>query len=226
MIKYIFIDLDNTLIDFNKCAFFAMKTGFEENNLEFKNELFETFTLTNNELWKKLEKCEITKEQLRFVRWNLIFERLGIENCDGHSFETRFENIIAESAFHVDGAEALIKYLAEKYKVFVVTNGFLKTQQNRVKIGGFSDYLSGLFVSEKIGFPKPQKEFFDYCINETGIKEKSEVALIGDSLSADISGGVDYGFTTIWFNAAGEEAPKSFTPSHTVKTLGEIMNIL
>jgi len=203
MIKAILIDLDNTLLDFDKCAEFAMKTGFEKIGFEYKPDMFHTFTQTNNFLWSQVEKGTLTKSELRKKRWNMIFEKLG-KTYDGESFEKEFETLLSQNGETVDGAQEILKYLCEKYTVYIVTNGFYDIQKKRIKAAGLDGYADELIVSQSIGFSKPSHEFFDYCMKKLALK-KEEVLVIGDSLLADIKGGKDYGLHTCWFNFTGSE---------------------
>ena len=118
MIKAVFIDIDNTLLDFNKCALWSMKKSFEDYNLNFKEQMFDTFNLVNNRLWLEIEKGKLTKEELYACRWNMIFAILGID-VDGVQFENVFYSYLTESAEPVDGALETLKYLSGKYIVCV-----------------------------------------------------------------------------------------------------------
>ena len=137
-----------------------------------------------------------------------------------------FENGVAKGAYAVDGAYDLLDYLYGKYKLYIVSNGFRFVQESRLKIGDFEKYFDGVFVSEDIGIPKPAKEFFDYCFERLGNPPKGDTLLIGDSLSADIIGGINYGIDTIWFNKNGDPLPEDIEPTYIVNKLEEIMEIL
>ncbi len=223
--KILLIDLDNTLIDFNECARHSIINAFGELGFDYSPRVFETFIEENVRIWKRLEKGEITKAQLRADRWNIILGKLGID-YDGTILEEMFENGVAEYACPVEGAYDLLDYLKGKYKLYIVSNGFRFVQESRLKIGDFEKYFDGLFVSEDIGIPKPAKEFFDYCFERLGNPLKEDTLLIGDSLSADIIGGINYGIDTIWFNKNGDALPESIEPTYIVNSLNEIMNIL
>lgn len=223
--KILLIDLDNTLIDFNECARHSIINAFGELGLEYTPNVFETFICENVKIWKRLEKGEITKPQLRATRWNIILGRLGID-YDGTILEEMFENGVAQHACAVEGAYDLLDYLKGKYKLYIVSNGFRFVQESRLKIGDFEKYFDGVFVSEDIGIPKPAKEFFDYCFERLGNPPKGDTLLIGDSLSADIIGGINYGIDTIWFNKNGDPLPEDIEPTYIVNKLEEIMEIL
>lgn len=225
MKKNILIDLDNTLIDFNECARQSIINIFENLGFEYTPRVFETFIEENVKIWKRLEKGEITKPELRAKRWNIILKRLGID-YDGTIIEEAFEKGVSMGAYPIEGAYRLLDYLSPKYRLFIVSNGFRFVQENRLKIGSFEKYFEDIFVSEDIGIPKPAKEFFDYCFNKLGNPKKDDIILIGDSLSADITGGISYGIDTIWFNKNNDTCPDSINPTYTVSQLKEIENIL
>ena len=225
MKKIILIDLDNTLIDFNECARHSIINAFNELGFTYTDKVFETFITENVKIWKRLEKGEITKPQLRADRWNIILKKLGID-FDGTVLEEMFENGVAKGAYAVDGAYELLEYLKDKYKLYIVSNGFRFVQESRIKIGNFEKYFDDVFVSEDVGIPKPAKEFFDYCFEKLGNPDKNDTILIGDSLSADIIGGINYGIDTIWFNKNNEPLPNNIEPTYTVNTLKEIQKIL
>ena len=225
MKKILLIDLDNTLIDFNECARHSIMNAFEKLGFDYSPVVFDTFIEENVKIWKRLERGEITKPQLRANRWNIILARLGIE-FDGTILEEMFENGVAQGAYAVTGAYDLLDYLKDKYEMYIVSNGFRYVQESRLKIGDFNKYFNNIFVSEDIGIPKPAKEFFDYCFKSLDNPDKTDVILIGDSLSADIKGGNDYGIDTIWFNKNGEDNLSLVKPTYIVNELNEIKNIL
>ena len=116
MKKILLIDLDNTLIDFNECARHSIMNAFEKLGFDYSPVVFDTFIEENVKIWKRLERGEITKPQLRANRWNIILARLGIE-FDGTILEEMFENGVAQGAYAVTGAYDLLDYLKDKYEM-------------------------------------------------------------------------------------------------------------
>ena len=133
---------------------------------------------------------------------------------------------MAQGAFAVEGAYELLDYLYPKYELYIVSNGFRFVQESRLKIGDFRKYFKDIFLSEDIGVQKPAKEFFDYCFEKLEQPKKEDVILIGDSLSADIIGGLNYTIDCIWFNKNGDKLPESIEPTFIIDRLKEIENIL
>lgn len=220
----VFIDIDDTLLDFTKCANDAIKSACNKFGVPYTATLVDTFHPINLDLWHRLEKKEVTKEKLFDTRFQIVFDKLGIK-ADGIAFETAFRENFHESAILVDGARDLLEYLRSKYKVYVASNASMHQQTNRMKKAELDGYIDGYFVSEEIGFPKPQKEFFDACFKALPDVKPQDVVMIGDSLSADIKGACEYGLKTIWYNHRNEPT-SDVKCDYIVSRLSEVKNIL
>lgn len=220
----VFIDIDDTLLDFTKCANDAIKSACNKFGVPYTTTLVDTFHPINLDLWHRLEKKEVTKEKLFDTRFQIVFDKLGIK-ADGIAFETAFRENFHESAILVDGARDLLEYLRFKYKVYVASNASMHQQTNRMKKAELDGYIDGYFVSEEIGFPKPQKEFFDACFKALPNVKPQDVVMIGDSLSADIKGACEYGLKTIWYNHRNEPTA-GVKCDYIVSRLSEVKNIL
>lgn len=220
----VFIDIDDTLLDFTKCANDAIKSACNKFGVPYTPTLVDTFHPINLDLWHRLEKKEVTKEKLFDTRFQIVFDKLGIK-ADGIAFETAFRENFHESAILVDGARDLLEYLRSKYKVYVASNASMHQQTNRMKKAELDGYIDGYFVSEEIGFPKPQKEFFDACFKALPDVKPQDVVMIGDSLSADIKGACEYGLKTIWYNHRNEPT-SDVKCDYIVSRLSEVKNIL
>lgn len=224
MIKVVFVDIDNTLLDFDKCAKVAMEYCMNQFGVMYNEKVFETFLEVNDSLWLEIERGELTRQGLYEIRWNRIFSRLGIE-IDGVEFEKKFVSVLETCAEPVDGAMELLKYLASKYTVYAASNAPYEQQIKRLKKSGMLKYISRVFASEKIGYSKPSAEFFDGCFAELENLDRSDVILIGDSLTADISGGASYGLKTCWYNPTNKQNVKN-TADYVVTSLSQIKKFL
>ena len=111
MFKAIFIDIDNTLLDFDGFVRSAMKTGFEKFGLaEYEPRMYDTFTRINSGLWKRLELGELDFEYIQKNRWNEVFEELKID-FSGPEFEAYFRSFLWDCAIPIDGAYELLEAL-------------------------------------------------------------------------------------------------------------------
>ncbi|MBQ9485486.1 MAG: YjjG family noncanonical pyrimidine nucleotidase [Clostridia bacterium] len=224
MIKAVILDVDNTLLDFNLSAKATIKAAFRDMGLTFSDQVFRTFLRVNDGLWLKIERKEITREELHATRWNIIFRELG-EEADGLLTERLFLKYLEEYAIPVDGAVDLVKYLSAKYAVYTASNAPYLQQVKRLTVSGIMPYISKILSFENAGVHKPQKRFFEECLKAILPATAAETAIAGDSLSADMKGGKDVGFTTVWFNR-GDKSEKPAFCDYVVKNLAEIKNIL
>lgn len=224
-VKVILIDIDNTLLDFNRGSEASMMKCMAHFGLPVPEGMYATFKRVNDGLWHRIEKGELTKDELHRIRWGLVFEELGID-FDGVTFEAEFLETLKYSSVPVDGAFELLKYLGGKYKVFAASNAPSVQQRSRLKNCGMLEYFDGLFISEEVGHPKPSAAFFDACFEKLGGVGKDEVVMIGDSLTADIYGGIEYGLSTIWFNFDRRDVPADLEDTKVVWSLSEIGEIV
>ena len=225
MIKAVLIDIDDTLLDFIKSAKCAIKTIFSSLGFEYNEQVGQTFQEINEELWRKIERRELTKQEMYSLRWTTILKALNI-NYDGLEMEKLFRSTLSGLAEPVDNAYDILEYLYQKYPLYAATNSSYEHQHKRLTKSDMLKYFQKVFVSEKMGALKPAKEFFDGCLKEMGDISTDEIVIIGDSLTADIFGGKDYGLKTIWFNPNNLPKPSSHIPDYTVNSLLEIKQIL
>lgn len=231
MIKVILFDIDNTLLSFSEYVKQTMKTGFEKFGIAtYKDEMFSVFNKINSGLWRSLEKGEIDFNKLQKIRWNMIFEALGV-SADGEAFEKYFRECLFDNAIPEKDAMEILEYLHSKYTLCVASNGPYLQQVNRLKVGGMLPYFSHLFISEEIGYSKPSKEFFDTCINRLNSKSQQllkpcEIMIIGDSLTSDMAGGIQCGMQTCFYNPENKPIPCGMKLDYTIASLKELKNIL
>lgn len=225
MITTILLDVDNTLLDFNECAKVAIKEAFKSWGLNYNENVFPIFKEVNDILWCKIETGEIDKKTLYQLRWKTIFEKLGIV-ADGLAFEQDFRTLFSESKQPVEGAYEILEYLSGKYNLCVASNASYQQQLKRLNHADMMKYFKHIFNSEQLGAPKPEKTFFDACFERLGDVPKEEVIIIGDSLTADISGGVAYGIKTMWFNYDKIPVSDDIKADYIVHSLAEIKNYL
>ena len=227
MIKVVFLDIDNTLLDFDACVRETLKSGFADFGLgSYSETVYETFTRINNRFWKELEVGKIVLEDIRRDRFNTIFEALGVKG-DGPAFETYFRERLDASAIPVEGAESFLRTLSGKYRLCAASNGPLNQQMDRMNKAGMTGFFEQLFISGAIGAPKPSEAFFAHCFRALPGVAPEEMMMVGDALSSDI-GAARFGLKTCWLNRYGLPMDGEYKPDCEVKSLSEILerNIL
>lgn len=225
MIKHIFLDLDGTLLDFHKAEAKALKKVLFILGIFPTPDKIKLYSRINNLQWKRLEKGEIEREEVIIGRFKIFFKEIGEDkNC----LEARnlYEKYLSQGHYFIDGAEKLLDELSNKYCLYLATNGTKTVQQGRIKSAGIEKYFNHIFVSEDIGFNKPDKRFFDSCFKKIENFDKNQAVIIGDSLSSDILGGKNANIKTVWFNPLKAENDLNILPDKQVYSLCEIPDVL
>lgn len=222
-IKAVLIDIDNTLLDFNECAKEAITLSCRDTGVNYEPRFMTAFTAINNILWRQVEDGFLTVGRLHEIRFNVIFSALDL-SYDGENFEKLFRAYVKTAAVPMEGAKETLEYLKDKYFLAVASNSSLTQQRARLEKADMSKYFDAFFVSDEIGANKPSTEFFERCIGKLPTKNKKEILLIGDSLTADIGGGINFGIKTCWFNKNGERT--SLTPDYTIEKLIDVKKFL
>ncbi len=225
MYTTLFLDIDNTLLDFHACSHASLQTTFSACGLAFTDAVFPVFEEVNNALWREVELGTLTREELHAVRFPRLFARLGVAG-DGVAAERLFRSGLAESHVEVPGATALLRYLYPRYRLCAASNSARAQQLRRLYLAGMLPYFSRVFVSEDMSCEKPRPGFFDGCFARLPGVRREQVLLIGDSLSADIRGGADSGLRTCWYNPDHLPLPSDVRPEYTVSSLAEICSFL
>ncbi len=217
--RAVFVDIDNTLLDFDEYVRQTMIEGFDHFGLKpYEPWMYDIFKRENDKLWQMIERAEITFEELQEVRWNIIFGYLDID-FDGPTFETYFREALYDSHIEVPGAHEMMAHLAENYIVCAASNGPSYQQNRRLGLSDMTKYFDHIFISEDCGISKPAKGFFDYCfakmnegrecvdgenavigdrVDRTAILPE-ECLIIGDSMTSDMAGGREYGMKTCFY---------------------------
>ena len=222
-LKVLFLDIDNTLLDFNAAAEESMKHCFRMFELEYQPEMFFVFQEENNKIWRKIEKRELKVADLRTIRWQTILKKLGVE-ANGAVMEDEFKKSLHESAVPVDGAMEILPYLCGKYRLCAASNGPYEQQINRLQKADMLKYFEHCFVSERMGVEKPSRTFFERCFEKLLDVRPEETMMIGDSLTADIAGGRQMGMKTCWYDR--EQTGRLREADFTIQNLQMLKEIL
>lgn len=223
--KFVLLDVDDTLFDFLESAKSAIKKCCEIHEVEYSDYLIERFIALDRELWHKYEIGEIEQKEIFEKRFLHLFEEFNIDK-DPILFEENFKNFLASEYVLIDGAKELVEYLSEKYDVYVASNSVAEVQLRRIKASGFDKYFKDIFVSDTIQAQKPSRKFFEGCFERIENFDKSRTIIIGDSLASDMQGGYNSGIKTCWFNPYKKENTLCINCDYEICSLEEVKNIL
>jgi 2-haloacid dehalogenase len=219
---WLWFDADNTLFDYNKAETTALLKSFQLFNLRFEEGYMDSYRRINQDLWHLLEQQEIKPEVLRVRRFELFLEDIKMEASVEKLAATYIEQL--GLCFDlVDGAYEVLNTLHVKSKIAIVTNGLTAVQRSRLELSPIKTFITELIISEEIGAAKPHAVFFDTAWECTGNPPKNDVLIIGDSLSSDMQGGLNYGIDTCWFNPAGVQRPTDLKITYEIRHLRELL---
>ena len=202
----VLFDADGTLFDFLRCEDEALRDTLRGVGITPSDELVADYSVINDSLWKMLERGEIEKSVLLYRRFEIFCEKHGFV-CDAKKMAKDYTLNLAEKAYLIDGAEALCARLDGKVRMYIVTNGVEYTQKRRYAKSGLERYFSGVFISGEIGYEKPSREYFDKVAQSIPDFNVADTLIVGDSLTSDIKGGINYGIDTCWYDPEGKTAP-------------------
>ena len=223
--RIIFLDLDETILDFKKAEDHSLRKTLTDLDVPVSDEIVALYSEINDSCWKKLERGEMTREEILSGRFGLLYERLGVDRDPDLTWKI-YEGNISDCGFVLDGAMELLGELSEKYELYGASNGTATIQDKRIVASGIDPYFKDIFISQRIGFNKPDKRFFDVCFEKVGVTDPKECVMIGDSLTSDIKGGKNAGITTLWYNPLGKEPTADIVPDYQASSLDMIPLVL
>lgn len=227
--QHIFFDLDNTLWDFDKSSMLAFEKVFElfdliDYGIPSAKEFHKTYFIYNNMLWEEYRRGTIDKEFLKNERFRLPLEDYGIydENL-AHDLGESYTDFAARMVALVPNTMEILSYLKEKnYNIHLITNGFLEVQNIKMQASGLDKMIDETFVSEVVGFKKPDHRIFYHAMEKVGGTIENCV-MIGDDLSVDIIPAKEIGMTHIYFNRKNHTHNEKL--DYEIKDLLEIREI-
>ena len=208
MIETVLFDLDNTLLDFDRAEHEALRQTLLHLCGYAPEEMLRRYNAINRAQWKLLEQGKLTRHEVKLRRFALLFDEFDIR------------------VSVKKGAEEVLKTLAPCYGLYIVTNGTASVQQGRIGSAGLRQWVRDIFISEEIGFDKPNPAYFEACFARIPGLQRQKTVIVGDSLSSDIQGGKNAGIGTIWFHPGKTPRENGPVPDHEIAALRELEPLL
>ena len=227
---YLLFDADNTLFDFTKAEYNAFGITAEYSGLDCSEELYSSYSVINDALWKRLEKKEVTLDFLKTERFRQLLIEYGFADDEKTSSKAeemrdRYMSELSLQTCLIDGADEVCHRLKENYKLFIVTNGISSIQRSRLSGSALRDCFDGIFISEEIGYAKPSEAYFDKVLESVGDSDRKKYLVIGDSLTSDCDGAIAYGLDICRYNPTSKpDDGRKLT--YNIKRLEELFDIL
>ena len=224
--EILLFDADNTILDFDKSEEQALRRAFCDMGWDFSQNVLKVYRKNNIYQWQLFEQGKLTKAQVLVNRFVETFRELNLPLDKVNTVGDLYEEYLKLGFYVVPHAVEVLEQLQATCKLYVVSNGVAEIQNSRMKGSGLEKYFIARYVSEDVGYPKPQIEYFDYCFRHIENFDKSKTLIIGDSLTSDIQGGVNAGIDTCWYNPQHVKNTKNLTPCYEIDDLRQILDIV
>ena len=221
--KYLLFDADNTIFDFDRSEHEALAMTFASYGVSLTEEQHLVYHDINDALWKQLEKGEVTRESLKVLRFARFIEYLERDDLVPETLSADYVEMLSRQSFLKDGAFEVCEVLSRSYPLYLITNGITKVQRRRFDSSSIKSLFSGIFISEQMGVAKPSIDYFLKVSETIGDGNAKDYLVIGDSLSSDIKGALNFGCDSVWI---APENAVSELPTYTVSSLSKLVVLL
>jgi putative hydrolase of the HAD superfamily len=188
------------------------------------DEFVTLFHENNDKYWTEYRKGLISKEYLRRQRFLDSLESIGIQDESiVPPMAELYNQRVSRKANLFPGVRETLAWLKEKYTLYIITNGFVEIQTNKLESSALSHYFKRIFMAEATGYQKPDKRFFHHALSSVNAK-KSESIMVGDDLEADIAGARDAGIDQVFFNPSC--IPHDVLTTYEIRSFEDLKRIL
>ena len=231
MIKAVFFDADDTLLDHYACERLALMHMFSNLGIAYQDSYQDVFRPLDNSLWNNTyvsadPSPPIPKEEIPVFRFAKLFELINIKYDDPARANVLFQEGFRQHSVLVDHAVEAVEYVHSKeLPIYIVTNGIISLQNPRVMNSAVGKYISYVMVSEEAGVGKPNPKIFELLLKKIGLAPE-DVIMIGDKLGLDVLGAKNAGIRSIWFNFSRKDNDTDILPDYEIHDLLDLKGIL
>lgn len=221
----ILLDLDFTLFDTSASEAAAFEQTLKHVGVTDSNQYIATFQRINLALWAAVERGETTPDHVRIQRFEQLITETNLD-ADPLVMADTFVEGLATNGDLYPGARQVIEKLNEGATLALITNGFSEVQRTRISRLDIEQYFDAVAISNEIGVAKPHTAIFDSAFEQLASPAKTSTLMVGDSLSSDIQGGINYGISTCWYNPNGKSAGQLNPITHEIARLEELLELI
>lgn len=217
-------DLDHTLFDFDASEAAAFSKTLANVGIYDADRFRGTFAAINTALWLDVERGALSPDEVNPLRFQKLIDQTRIDADPLVLADDYIIGLGAEGDLFPDAREVLTD-LAEGSTLALVSNGIAQVQRDKIARLGLDAYFRSIVISGEVGASKPGTGIFDIVFDRLEHPDKQTVLMIGDSLTSDIQGGINYGIDTMWYAPdvpLGIQSDATYRISH----LAEIAHIV
>lgn len=190
--KVIIFDLDNTLVDRQKAAIKLMRDIILDDfpSDRYSNEFRE-------ELLDLLYQWDYEGHVEKKICFSKYIDRVKIVGRGWQYYNDIWTRCLKDYTELFDHSIEVLDYLKQKYRLAMITNGSVESQQGKLNKINISDYFEKIVISGSYGIHKPDRRIFQIMLDQLEI-EPNEAMYVGDGLGNDVIGAMSVGINPIW----------------------------
>lgn len=224
--EVILFDADDTLFDFKKSERHALKNTMVEYEIDYDEEYhLKIYQEINSSIWRDFESGVITQKELKIERFKRFSSALNTI-FDASEFSKSYTKHLGLASFLYDESLELIENLHSNYRLAIITNGLTEVQNNRIRKSTISKYFEDIVISEEVKVSKPNPKIFELALSNIRHNDKSKVLMVGDSLTSDIQGGINFGIDTCWLNSSKSTNTSTIIPTYEISNIKDLKTLL
>lgn len=225
MMEFLFLDLDDTILDFHRAERIALSKTLACFGVEPEEAVLERYHIINRQHWEALERGELTREEVLEGRFRVLFEQLG-RPVEARAVTRAYEKNLGQGHYFLPGAQEAVEHLSKKYRLFLASNGTASVQHSRLTSAGLYPYFEQVFISQEMGCNKPSREYFERCFAKIPGFDPQRAMMVGDSLTSDILGGIRAGIRTCWVNPNHTPPREDIPADFEIEALSQLEALL
>ncbi|MBE0644483.1 MAG: noncanonical pyrimidine nucleotidase, YjjG family [Bacteroidetes bacterium] len=224
--RAIFFDADDTLFDYVSAEREAFARTAEAFGLGARlQEAHEVYRVHNHDVWRELERGEITQDDLKIERFRRMLQAMDMDDVPARAMSPYYLDRLSEQTQLLPGAEEAVRAAGEMHTLVLVTNGLTSVQRRRFAAAPITRYFQRILISEELGVAKPDPAIFNPAMEEFSLRAE-DVLLVGDSTSSDMPAARNAGMDFCWINPGRTPVPAGLQAKYDIRSVGELVGIL
>jgi 2-haloacid dehalogenase len=220
-LRAILFDLDHTLLDFDRAQRAALRGAFRDFSLPFTAAVLPSFRRINDLLWARYRRGEIAQSALAVERFRQLLLVQGADPGKAKHLSESFLDLLSARGDRLPGCRALLRHLARRHRLGVVTNGIDRVQRSRLEAAALPRFFGVVVTSEGCGFAKPDPRILEVALRALDVRPQ-EALYVGDDPATDGEAAARAGVAFCWIGGT----PGARGPRPRVRTLAELGRLL